>query len=264
MTWGLRQSVTAFRARFISARPALFSNPRLVFFAVEALIPGAAAGTRGGSHNAPYLPTIGISAWFNYFCGRKGFEIIMKKGLIVTICIVAVLALIAGACVSSYNGLVGEREKIDGLLANIDTQLQRRNDLIPNLVNTVKGYTTHESEVLANVSVARAKLAGAGTTAEKSEADSELSGALSRLLMVVENYPELKADTQFSALTDELAGTENRIAVSRKDYNDAAQKYNAMIKKFPKVIFANLFGFEKADYFQAAEGADQAPTVNFD
>lgn len=188
----------------------------------------------------------------------------MKKGWIVGICIAVVLVLLIGGCIASYNGLVGEREKIDGLLANIDTQLQRRSDLIPNLVNTVQGYTDHESEVLANVSDARAKLAGADTTAEKSAADSELSSALSRLLVVVENYPELKADTQFTALTDELAGTENRIAVARKDYNDAAQQYNAMIKKFPRVIFANLFGFDAVDYFEAAEGADQAPTVNFD
>lgn len=188
----------------------------------------------------------------------------MKKGLIIIVCIIAALAILVGAGVSSYNGLVGEREKVEGLLANIDTQLQRRNDLIPNLVSTVKGYTNHESEVLANVSNARAKLAGANTTAEKSAADNELTGALSRLLVVVENYPALKADTQFSALTDELAGTENRIAVARKDYNDAAQQYNATIKKFPKVIFANIFGFDKAEYFKAAEGSENAPIVNFD
>lgn len=188
----------------------------------------------------------------------------MKKGLVITVCIAAVLALLAGIFVSNYNGLVGEREKIDGMLANIDTQLQRRNDLIPNLVNTVKGYTDHENEVLTHIADARAKLAGAETTAEKSQADSELSSALSRLLMVVENYPQLKADTQFTALTDELAGTENRIAVARKDYNDAAQHYNAVIKKFPKVMFAKMFGFEKAEYFRAEEGAEKAPEVSFD
>ena len=188
----------------------------------------------------------------------------MKKSLIVVLCIVAVIVLLVVSCIGSYNSLVSEREKIDNMLANIDTQLQRRNDLIPNLVNTVKGYTEHESEVLNDISDARAKLAGANTMAEKSTADTELSSALSRLLVVVENYPDLKADTQFTTLTDELAGTENRIAVARKDYNDAAQIYNASIKKFPKVIFANMFGFEKADYFQAADGSENAPIVNFD
>lgn len=188
----------------------------------------------------------------------------MKKSVIAIICAAAVIVLLVAVCIGNYNSLVGGRENIDSMLANIDTQLQRRNDLIPNLVNTVKGYTDHESEVLKNVSDARAKLAGANTVEEKSEADTELSGALSRLLMVVENYPDLKADAQFTALTDELAGTENRIAVSRKDYNDAAREYNTIIKKFPKVIFANIFGFEKADYFAAEEGADKAPTVSFD
>lgn len=188
----------------------------------------------------------------------------MKKGTGITLCIIAAVVILVMSSIGSYNSLVDSRENIDGLLANIDTQLQRRNDLIPNIVNTVKGYTSHESEVLGQVSEARAKLAGAATTEEKSAADTELSSALSRLLMVVENYPDLKADTQFTALTDELAGTENRIAVARKDYNDAARQYNAAIQKFPKVIFAGLFGFEKADYFQAEEGAQQAPSVNFD
>lgn len=188
----------------------------------------------------------------------------MKKGTGITLCIIAAVVILVMGSIGSYNSLVDSRENIDGLLANIDTQLQRRNDLIPNIVNTVKGYTSHESEVLGQVSEARAKLAGAATTEEKSAADTELSSALSRLLMVVENYPDLKADTQFTALTDELAGTENRIAVARKDYNDAARQYNAAIQKFPKMIFAGLFGFEKADYFQAEEGAQQAPSVNFD
>lgn len=188
----------------------------------------------------------------------------MKKGLIITICVIIAVVVIVGICVGNYNGLVSKQENLQGQLANIDTQLQRRNDLIPNLVNTVKGYTDHESEVLANISEARARLAGAKTTAEKSQADNQLSGALSRLLMVVENYPALKADTQFTALTDELAGTENRIAVARKDYNDAAQSYNASIRKFPTVVFANLFGFEAAEYFEAEEDAEKVPTVTFD
>lgn len=190
-------------------------------------------------------------------------EQIMKKSAIVWICIAVVVVLIAMFAVGGYNSLVSARETVDTQLSNIDTQLQRRNDLIPNFVNTVKGYASHESEVLGAVSDARAKLAGATTTADLAAADSELSSALSRLLMVVENYPDLKADTQFTALSDELAGTENRIAVARKDYNDAARAYNTAIKSFPKVIFAGLFGFEAADYFQAAEGATQVPQVNF-
>ncbi len=188
----------------------------------------------------------------------------MKKGLIVFGIIVLILAILTGVTVSSYNGLVVARETVDNQFSNIGTQLQRRNDLIPNFVNTVKGYASHESEVFGAVSDARAKMAGASSAAEVAEADSELSGALSRLLVVVENYPELKADTQFTALSDELAGTENRIAVARRDYNEAAKEYNVAIQRFPKVIFANMFGFEKAVYFQAAEGTEQAPTVNFD
>lgn len=187
----------------------------------------------------------------------------MKKGNIILIAVIAVVAVLAIFCISSYNSLVSSKENIDNKLAAIDTQLQRRNDLIPNVVNTVKGYAKHESDVFADVSDARARLAGAKTTEETAEADAELSGAVSRLLMVAENYPELKADTQFSALTDELAGTENRIAVARKDYNDAAKTYNTQIKTFPKVIFANMFGFEKATYFEASEESKSVPQVNF-
>ncbi len=187
----------------------------------------------------------------------------MKKGTIILIAVVAVIAIIAFSCVGTYNSLVAQRENVDTQYSAIDTQLQRRIDLIPNIVNTVKGYAAHESEVFGAVSDARARLAGASTKEEAAEADSELTSAVSRLLMIAENYPDLKADTQFTALTDELAGTENRIAVARKDYNDAAKTYNTQIKTFPKVIIANLFGFEKAEYFEAADGAKSAPQVNF-
>lgn len=187
----------------------------------------------------------------------------MKKGTIILIAVITVIAIIAFSCVGMYNSLVAQRENVDTQYSAIETQLQRRIDLIPNIVNTVKGYAAHESEVFGAVSDARARLAGASTKEEAAEADSELTSAVSRLLMIAENYPDLKADTQFTALTDELAGTENRIAVARKDYNDAAMTYNTQIKTFPKVIIANLFGFEKAEYFEAAEGAKSAPQVNF-
>ncbi|WP_394924560.1 LemA family protein [uncultured Robinsoniella sp.] len=178
--------------------------------------------------------------------------------------IIGILVILVVVGVSQYNSLVGINENVENQRANIDTMLQRRVDLIPNLVNTVKGYAEHEKEVIENVSNARAKLAGATSMEDKADADNQLSGALSRLLMVVENYPDLKANQQFIALSDELAGTENRIAVARKDYNDSVKVYNQKIRRFPSNIFANLLGFEKAEYFQAAEGAQQVPEVNFE
>lgn len=178
--------------------------------------------------------------------------------------IVGIIVIVVVVGISQYNSLVGINENVENQRANIDTMLQRRVDLIPNLVNTVKGYAEHEKEVIEDVSNARAKLAGAASMEEKADADNQLSGALSRLLMVVENYPDLKANQQFIALSDELAGTENRIAVARKDYNDAVKNYNQKIRRFPSNIFANLLGFEKAEYFQAAEGAQQVPEVNFE
>lgn len=185
-----------------------------------------------------------------------------SKSILIGIAFIVVILAVVG--ITQYNSLVGTNETVENKRADIDTVLQRRVDLIPNLVNTVKGYASHEKEVIESVSDARSKLAGAGSMEEKAAADTELSGALSRLLMVVENYPDLKADTQFQNLSDELAGTENRIAVARKDYNDAVKEYNQKIRRFPANIFAGMFGFEKADYFKAAQGADVAPEVSFE
>ncbi len=178
--------------------------------------------------------------------------------------VVVVLAVLIGSVVSSYNGLVDTREQVTAAQANVETYLQRRADLIPNLVNTVKGYAAHEEEVYTALADARAALSGANTVEEMNEANAALDSALSRLLVVVENYPELKADTQFTNLQDELAGSENRIAQARKDYNEIAQSYNTKIQKFPTVILANLFGFEQAEYFEATEESQTVPSVNFD
>ncbi|TVY01185.1 LemA family protein [Cohnella terricola] len=187
----------------------------------------------------------------------------MKRSLIPWIVVLAIALIVIFSAVGSYNGLVSSETAVDNKAAQIDTQLQRREDVIPNLVNTVKGYAAHEKEVFQAIADARSKLAGAGTTAEKSAANAELEGALSRLLVVVENYPNLKADAQFTRLMDELSGTENRIAVARQDYNDAVTTYNTKIKKFPAALYASMFGFEKKDLFKAAPGAETVPEVQF-
>lgn len=184
----------------------------------------------------------------------------ISTGLIVVIVIIALGAMFL---FSTYNGLVSADENVNGKWSQIENQLQRRADLIPNLVNTVKGYAAHEETILTEVSRAREKLIGASGIGEKAEANSELSGALSRLLAIAENYPNLKADANFRQLADELAGTENRIAVARMDYNNAVQAFNSRIRRFPTVIFARMLGFEKRDYFEAREGAEHAPTVDF-
>lgn len=184
----------------------------------------------------------------------------MKKiGLIV----LAVVVLLIGWGVSQYNSLVNMNEGVNGKWAQVDTQLQRRNDLIPNLVQTVKGYATHEQTVFDNVSNARAKMAGAQTVQEKAQADGELTQALGRLFAVAENYPQLRANENFRALQDELAGTENRIATARRDYNEIVQAYNAKVRVFPTNMVAGIFGFHDREYFRAVEGAQTPPQVKF-
>ena len=172
----------------------------------------------------------------------------MNKTLMI---IIAVVVIFAGIIMSGYNSLVSMNENVNGKWSQVENQLQRRNDLIPNLVNTVKGYAAH------------AKLGGAKTVAETSQANGELSSALSRLLMIAENYPDLKANTNFLQLQDELAGTDNRIAVARMDYNGAVQGFNAKIKSFPTVLYAGMFGFDARDYFKADESAKTVPQVQF-
>lgn len=183
----------------------------------------------------------------------------MKKWLIpVVVVVVLVVAIMSG-----YNGLVTMEENVNGKWSQIDNQLMRRSDLIPNLVATVKGYATHEQEVFTQVSEARAKLAGAGTPEATAEAYEQERSALGRLLAISEAYPQLKADANFRQLQDELAGTENRIATARMDYNNAVQTYNTKIKRFPTMIYARILGFDARGYFEIPEAARENPQVDF-
>jgi LemA protein len=187
----------------------------------------------------------------------------MKRSTLGLVVVAALVLILVFSGIGTYNRLVTAENNVENKFAAIETNLQRRADLIPNLVETVKGYAAHEQEVLTAISDARARLAGAGTPEEMADADAALSSALSRLLVVVENYPNLKADAQFTRLMDELAGTENRIAVARQDYNNAVSSYNLQIRKFPSSIFAGIFGFERKELFEAREGAENAPEVKF-
>jgi LemA protein len=189
--------------------------------------------------------------------------LILKKGYMVLGVIIAIIVLLGVMLMSSYNNFVTLEENVDQSYAQIENQLQRRLDLIPNLVNTVKGYASHEKEVIAEISDARARLAGANTVEEEATANAEITGALSRLLVVVENYPNLKADQQFTQLMDELSGTENRISVARKDYNDQVAVYNKKVKQFPGALIAGMTGFDEKEYFTADPKAAEAPEVDF-
>lgn len=188
----------------------------------------------------------------------------MKIALIILGILVAIVLLFGISVIGTRNELVTQKNTVEGAFAQVDVALQRRADLIPNLVETVKGFATQEKDVIASVANARAALTGARTPAEKISANSQLDGALSRLLVVVESYPQLKSDANFLRLQDELAGTENRIAVERRKYNETVQKYNTTIELFPNNIAASLFGFERNDaYFKTEPGARTAPKVNF-
>lgn len=188
----------------------------------------------------------------------------MKKGTLITLAVIILVVLIVGGGLRGmYNGLVQGDEQVKTAWSQVENTLQRRLDLIPNLVNTVRGYASHERETLQAVTDARSRVAGAGTVDEKINANQELSGALSRLLVVVEQYPNLKADRSFLDLQAQLEGTENRISTERRRYNETVQAYNIRVRSFPTVLLAGLFGFKPASQFEAVAGADQVPVVDF-
>jgi len=177
--------------------------------------------------------------------------------------LLALAVILGGWAASRYNALQTKRENVRVKWSGIDSQLQRRADLIPNLVNTVKGYAKHEEKVFGDIAAARSRLLSAQTPEDKAAANDQLSGALGRLLALSENYPNLKADQNFQSLQYELAGTENRINVARTDYNQAVFDYNTTLQRFPTVLIARLLGFQRAEEFKAAEGAREAPQVSF-
>ena len=189
----------------------------------------------------------------------KGLKTLLIIDGIIILIIVIPYSYIKG----TYNSLVTMDESVKGAWAQVENQLQRRYDLIPNYVETVKGYAAHEKEVFVKVTEARSKVAGAGSINEKIQANNQLSSALSRLLVVVERYTELKANTNYIRLQDELAGTENRIAVERRRFNETVKVYNIKIRTFPTNIMAGMFGFEKATFFEVPKERQEAPKVKF-
>ena len=193
----------------------------------------------------------------------------MKKSTLILIGVIAVIVIYV---IFAYNGLVSKQEQLRSKWSQVETQYQRRSDLIPYLVATVKGYAKHESNTLREVMEARSKATQININPDKLDAESiaqynkaqgELSQALGRLLMITENYPDLKASEQFTSLQAELSGCENRIAVARDRYNDAAKKYNISRRRFPNNLFASAFGFSEVAYFKADEGSEKAPKVSF-
>lgn len=188
----------------------------------------------------------------------------MKTGVIVLVVVAVIALLVGGAYVSSRNQMVTKSEAVKSAWSEVDVVLQRRADLIPNLVETVKGFAAQEQTVFHDIASARSALLGAQTPADKIAANGQLDGAIGRLLLIVENYPQLKSNENFLRLQDELAGTENRIAVERKRYNDTLQDYNTFIGLFPNSVFAGWAGFKRNnDYFTATQASREAPKVQF-
>lgn len=187
----------------------------------------------------------------------------LSKGGWVVIVLLAIALVLVVTIISTYNSLARKDVLVDNTWAEIENQLNRRSDLIPNLVETVKGYAAHEKELFENIANARAKLAGSATIPGKIGAANELSGFLGRLLAIAENYPQLRASENFMKLQDELAGTENRIAVSRTRYNQAVRAFNTAIRVFPSNIMAGFLGYTKKEFFEVPEAAKEVPQVDF-
>jgi len=187
----------------------------------------------------------------------------LSKGVIILLCVGIFIVLFLLSFVGMYNGLVSTDETVNNKWANVQTAYQRRADLIPNLVDTVKEYTDYEGEILTEITRARSSVGSARTPGELQAADGQLTSALSRLLVVMENYPNLKANENFLSLQDELAGTENRIKTERDLYNGAVRNYNVKTRRFPSNIIAGMFGFEKREMFEADAGTDVVPKVDF-
>jgi LemA protein len=188
----------------------------------------------------------------------------MKKGLVIGLAATGIVFLAVASIIGARNSLIQANENISASWAQVNNVLQRRADLIPNLVATVKGYAKQEKDIFIDVAEARAKLGGARTVPETMQANNQLDTALSRLLVVVERYPELKSNQNFMALQDELSGTENRIAVERMRYNETVQNYNVLVQQFPSNIAARLFGFDRKDvYFEPTPAAKEVPKVQF-
>ncbi len=186
-----------------------------------------------------------------------------KTGLIIVGIIILIIFIIISSFIGSYNSIIIAEEKVESEYSNISVQLERRADLIPNLVKTVKGYTNQEEKIIKEITEARKEISNAGNIKELSEANSNLSTALNSLNIIVENYPELKSNQNFINLQDELAGTENRISVARRDYNAAVKEYNTLIKKIPTSIIASMTGKEKASYFEVVEEKTSVPDIEF-
>jgi LemA protein len=188
----------------------------------------------------------------------------MKRGGLIALAVVALLLISVGGClVGNYNTLVTSNEQVKQKWAQVNNQLQRRNDLIGNLAETVKGTATQEQAVFGAIADARAKMAGATTPEQGIEAGRAMDSALGRLLVVVENYPQLRSNEAFVQLMDELAGTENRLATERMRYNEAAQSFNVLVKRFPMNLFATMFNYKEAIYYPVSEGAKAVPKIDF-